>query len=165
MKKISLGIIGLALILMNCAVSREEMKADIQGYELPKKPNSESVLVYVMRPSSLGMLIRFNVFLDDQNDSSEMGYTRGNEHIYFYAKPGSFKIYSKAETWEEISVKAKGGDTVFMIQTPEIGLIMARNSLKLTDDLEGTYYIKNTKLGTVIKEKKDAVQKDKMNQS
>lgn len=165
MKKMKYGMLVLFLFLINCAVSRESMKADIQGYELPKKPNSESVLIYVVRPSSLGTLIRFNVFLDDQNDSSEMGYTRGNEHIYFYSKPGSFKVYSKAENWEEIPVNAKAGETVFIVQTAEMGLIMARNSLKIADELEGTYHVKNTKLGTVIKEKKDAVQKDKMNQS
>ncbi|HNO25136.1 MAG TPA: hypothetical protein PKK94_19310, partial [Leptospiraceae bacterium] len=64
-----------------------------------------------------------------------------------------------------IPVNAKAGETVFIVQTAEMGLIMARNSLKLTDELEGTYHVKNTKLGTVIKEKKNADQKDKMNQS
>lgn len=41
-----------------------------------------------MRPSSLGGLIRFNAFLNDQEENSEMGYARGSQYIYFSVPPG-----------------------------------------------------------------------------
>ena len=42
---------------------------------------------------TIGALIRFNVFVDNQEDASEVGCTRGNQYIYFQVPPGDRKIY------------------------------------------------------------------------
>ena len=146
----------LFLLAINCASapSRETMQTEIKGFELPQKPSKDSALVYVVRPFTLGGAIRFNVFLDDQNDSSEMGYTRANEHVFFYTKPGKCKILSKAENWAELNLELKAGQTTFIQQNPEMGIIMARNSLTQLDELQGLYFVKNTNIGTILKEKK-----------
>ena len=74
-------LVGSALIT-GCASlpSPEVMKAETDTYQLPKLPEQGKAIVYVVRPSSVGGLIRFNVFVDDQEASSEMGYTRGNQY-------------------------------------------------------------------------------------
>lgn len=155
MKKIIHFMPFFCILLISCAVSRETMQQNITGYTLPVKPNSESALVYVVRPENVGMLVKFNVFLDDKNESSEMGYTRGNEYIYFNVKPGSCNIFSEAENWADLSLKnVKAGDTIFIMQEVNMGLLYARNSLKIIDEVEGKYYVKNAKQGTVLKEKK-----------
>ncbi|MDP3013238.1 MAG: DUF2846 domain-containing protein [Candidatus Subteraquimicrobiales bacterium] len=143
-------------LLAGCATlpSPEKMALEVSGYNLPKQNEAESALIYVVRPSSLGALIRFNVFLDDKEDNSEMGYNRGSQYIYFLVNPGKHTILSKAENWAEISVDVKAGETVFLKQNPSIGIIMARNSLELIQEVEGKYHVKNTSLGTVIKERK-----------
>lgn len=129
----------------------EKMRAEIASYQLPKLPEAGKAIVYVVRPSSFGGLIRFNVFVDGQEPESEMGYTRSSQYIYFNLTPGQHKILSKAETWAETHVSAREGDIIFIQQEPTMGLVMARNSLfKLPQD-EGTYRVKNLSLGTIIK--------------
>jgi hypothetical protein len=140
-----------AVLLAGCASlpSPDEMKAETAGYQLPKLPDDGKAIVYVVRPSSLGALIRFNVFVDNREDSSEVGYTRGSQYIYFQVLPGEHKIYSKAENWAETAVSAKAGDIVYFQQDPVLGVIMARNSIFKIEDLQGKYSVKTLKLGTL----------------
>lgn len=158
MKKISVlaFVLLLVAVVSGCATlpSPAKMAEDVNGYNLPKQNDPSNALIYVVRPSSVGTLIRFNVFLDDKEDNSEMGYTRGSQYIYFFAKPGQHTIYSKAENWAEIFVDVKAGQTVFLKQDASMGFVMARNSLGLVQELEGKYYVKNSSPGTIIKEKK-----------
>jgi len=101
--------------------STSEMKAEILNYQLPQMPQEGKAIVYVVPPSQLGTLVRFNVFLDDQEDNSEMGYTRGAQYIYFAVAPGDHKVYSKAENWAEIEINTKPGDVMFIQQDPVYG--------------------------------------------
>ena len=127
------------------------MKAETAAYQLPQAPQPGKAMVYVVRPAQIGALIRFNVFLDDQADASEMGYTRGGQYIYFNASPGSHKIYSKAENWAEINVELKPGEVAFIQQEPTMGIIMARNNLFRLEDFQGKYHVKTLEKGTVLK--------------
>jgi hypothetical protein len=140
-------------VLSGCASlpSPDEMKADTASFQLPKSPEPGKAMVYVVRPSFAGTLIRFNVFVDDQEASSEMGYTRGKQYIYFNVSPGNHKIYSKAENWAEALVSAKAGDILFLQQEPAMGIVMARNSITKVEDYQGKYYVKNLELGTILK--------------
>ena len=127
------------------------MKAEVQNFELPKHPEQGKAIVYVVRPSEVGGLIRFNVFLNDQRPESEMGFTRGSQYIYFQILPGEHKIQSKAENWSEWIVNAKAGDILFLQQDAAMGLLMARNTLLKINDVEGRYHVKTLKLGTIHK--------------
>lgn len=152
MKKIIHALtLGLALLITGCASlpSPEKMKTAIEGYELPQLPEDGKAIVYVVRPSSLGGLIRFNVFVNDKEPQSEMGYTRSSEYIYFHLEPGDHQILSKAENWAETNVTANPGDIIFIQQEPSMGIIMARNSLFKLQDYEGKYHVKTLELGTV----------------
>jgi hypothetical protein len=141
--------------LYGCAgPSIQKMQADVAGYTLPKPAKPDQGLVYVVRPSSVGELVRFNVFLDDHNDSSEMGYNRGNQYIAFYVTPGPHVISSKAENWAEMQVDLKPGQVLFLKQEVDFGVLMSRNSLVALDDTKGRYLVKDASLGTVKKESK-----------
>lgn len=131
-----------------------EMKAAVADFKLPALPEEGKALVYMVRPASIGTLIRFNVFVDDQEPESEMGYTRGQQYIYFNLEPGDHQILSKAENWAETNVSANAGDIIFIQQEPSMGILMARNSLFKLQDYEGKYHVKNLKLGTIIKKDK-----------
>jgi hypothetical protein len=143
-------------LLYGCASSpsMEKMQAEVAQYSLPKAATADKGLVYVVRPSNSGMMVRFNVFLDDKEAESEMGYNRGNQYIYFYVTPGSHVISSKAENWAEMPVTVKAGEVVYLKQEVEIGVMMARNSLKRLNDVEGRYLVKDAALGTITKESK-----------
>ncbi|WP_313060498.1 DUF2846 domain-containing protein [Pseudomonas rhodesiae] len=130
------------------------MQADVASYSLPKAAVADKGLVYVVRPSNVGMLVRFNVFLDDKEADSEMGYNRGNQYIYFFVTPGKHVISSKAENWADMTVDVKAGEVVYLKQEVEMGFAVARNSLKVLNDLEGRYLVKDASLGTLVKETK-----------
>lgn len=140
-------------VVSGCASlpSPEQMRTEVAGYTLPKAPEPGKAVVYVVRPSQLGAIVRFNVFLDDQEDRSEMGYTRGGQFIHFNVPPGTHKIYSKAENWAETHITVKPGDVVYIQQEPAMGIIMARNNLFTLDEVQGKWSVKNTTIGTIHK--------------
>ncbi len=107
--------------------------------------------MYVVRPSAIGALVRFNIFVDSKDDSSEVGYTRGGQYIYFGVTPGSHKIYSNAENWAEMTITAKPGEVIYLQQEPAFGIIMARNNIFKVEDHQGKYYVKTLSLGELIK--------------
>jgi hypothetical protein len=152
---LSFAVAALALTT-GCATlpAPDVMKAETAGFQLPKLPADGQAMVYVVRPSGLGGLIRFNVFVDDKEPASEMGYTRSSQYIYFTLPPGKHVIYSKAENWAEIPVEASAGDVIFIQQDPTMGVIMARNSLAKVDDLQGKYHVKKLTVGTILKTEK-----------
>jgi hypothetical protein len=145
--------LAAAALFAGCASlpSPEQMKAEVAMFQLPKLPPPDKAIVYVVRPSSLGGLVRFNVFLDDEQPASEMGFTRGSQYIHFNVAPGKHRLYSKAETAAEIEIDAKAGDIFFIAQEPAIGIIMSRNTLMKLDELPGKYHVKRLTLGTVLK--------------
>jgi len=140
-------------VLTGCASlpSPEAMKAEAASFQLPKQPDPGKALVYVVRPSGQGGLIRFNVFVDNQEAASEMGYTRGSQYIYFHVAQGDHKIYSKAENWAEAQISAKAGEVIFIQQEPAMGIIMARNSISKIEEYQGKYHVKKLEPGTIIK--------------
>lgn len=152
------GIISVLLLLSGCASlpSPGEMREDVKSYQLPMLPVDGKAIVYVVRPSSMGTLVRFNVFVDDKQPESEMGYNRGGQYIYFNVAPGDHQILSKAENWAEVNVTAKGGDIIFIQQEASMGLIMARNSVFKLQAHEGKYHVKHLSLGTIIKTDKNS---------
>ncbi|SEI19036.1 Protein of unknown function [Pseudomonas asplenii] len=149
------AVLSVAL-LYGCASSpsMEKMQTEVAQYSLPKAPVADKGLVYVVRPSNAGMMVRFNVFLDDKEANSEMGYNRGNQYIYFFVTPGQHVISSKAENWADTTVTVKAGEVVYLKQEVEVGVVMARNSLKVLNDVEGRYLVKDASLGTIAKESK-----------
>lgn len=154
---IKLAVLALSLsAFFGCASlpSADKMKAEVAQYQLPKLPEPGKAIVYVVRPSSLGGFVRFNVFVDNQEPNSEMGYTRANQYIYFNLMPGDHKILSKAENWAETNVTANAGDIIYIQQEPSMGIIMARNSIFKLQDYEGKYHVKTISMGTIIKSDK-----------
>lgn len=92
--KTSISILMLATafaVLSGCASlpSPEVMQTETASFQLPKMPEQGKALVYVVRPSGVGGLVRFNVFVDDQEAASEMGHTRSSQYIYFNVTPGT----------------------------------------------------------------------------
>lgn len=149
----TLILAGALAALTGCASlpSPEVMKAETASYSLPKLPEAGKAIVYVVRPSGMGGMVRFNVFVDDKEAPSEMGYTRASQYIYFNLTPGEHRIYSKAENWAEAAVSATSGDIIYIQQDTSMGVVMARNSIFKLDDLQGKYQVKKLTLGTVLK--------------
>ncbi|MDJ0805443.1 MAG: DUF2846 domain-containing protein [Gammaproteobacteria bacterium] len=150
---IKLILITVVLIFTGCASlpPPAQMKEDIVGFELPRLPEDGKAIVYIVRPTSLGGIIRFNVFVDDKEPVSEMGYTRANQYIYFNLEPGKHQILSKAENWSATDLTAKAGDIIFIRQEAKMGVFLARNSIYKIQEYEGKYHVKHLELGTILK--------------
>ena len=124
-------LFAIAVFFQGCATlpSNEQMRAETAGFQLPRLPSSGKALVYVVRPSGIGGLVRFNVFVDNQADEAEVGYTRGGQYIYFGVDPGSRKISSKAENW---AVATQNKDAFTLLLNQAIALSKGQNDLTTT---------------------------------
>lgn len=152
---LAVAFVAIAALAGCASVPKQEvMQAETASFQLPKLPSPDRAMVYVVRPAGLGGAIRFNVFVDDKEPTSEMGYTRSSQYIYFDIAPGNHTILSKAENWAEMPVVANAGDVIYIEQTPSLGFIMARNSIARIDELPGRYHVKKLSLGTIIRTSK-----------
>lgn len=154
-KKISVCMflaVSIQMFFLGCVTSRETMIKEIANYRIPVdiEDKKDMGLVYVVRPSSLGTLIRFNVFINNPKDPAmEAGWTRGSQYIYFFITPGIYNIYSDAENTAEITIQIEKNKIYYIKQTPQMGIIMARNQLSTLDEVEGKYYLKDCKVGEI----------------
>lgn len=140
------------LFVFGCSTlpKRDVMEKEVANWQLPHQPKKGEGVVYVVRPSSLGGLIRFNVFLDEHADHAEMGWNRGSQYIYFFTKPGVHKIWSVAENTKEMEFQVEANKSTIIKQNTSMGIIMARNELELVlDEVVGKYMVKKANLGTV----------------
>jgi len=155
MKLLTTIIILSHLLITGCAglPSEKHIKKDLSDYQLPKLPTAGKAMVYIVRPSNLGSLLHFNVFLDNKEPSSEIGYTLGEQYIYFSIEPGEYKILSNAGNWAEINIIAQQDEVIFIKQTATPGVIFAWNFLSRLTKHEGMYFVKQLKIGKIIKQK------------
>ncbi len=145
------------LLLSGCTTPlppQSQMQREIESHQLPHKPSAANSVVYVVRPSSMGAAVRFNVFLDDQDPKSEMGYNRGGQYIYFSVEPGAHKIFSVAENTPELAFDIKPGEIIYIQQRTYPGVLMARNDLSILPPTEGQWRVKTLSQGTIIKTSK-----------
>ncbi len=98
-------------------------------------------------------MVKFNVFLDNKDAKSEVGYTHGNNYIFFSVDPKKHVIFSKAENWDDVTIEPKAGEIIFIKQTPTWGFVYARNNLSIVDETEGKYSVKNSNIGTIHSKK------------
>jgi hypothetical protein len=163
MKKVCFPVRMAGMLLAACVLglasgcaslpAPEMMQKEVDGYQLPKLPEKGKALVYVVRPGGWGAAVRFNVFVDDKEKTSEMGYNFSSQYIYFNLMPGRHKILSNAENWAEIEVEARAGDIIFIQQEVRFGVVISRNNLiKIEEQSQGKYRVKTLELGTIIRQ-------------
>lgn len=152
MKIRDFAIMGaLSLVLLGCATAPtvSEMRTDIQGFQLPMEPAADNSVVYIVRPSNVGFLIGFRVYVDQKETPYYVGETHGGQYIYFKVTPGSHVIISQAENTAEYPITAEAGKVYFLQQVPSMGIIIARNDLFIAQDIEGKYWVKHLKVGSL----------------
>lgn len=148
-----IAIIVTVLLLTGCypGVTTQQMIKDTEGYQLPIKAPADQGLIYVVRPSSLYGIFKYNIYLDGREDNAWIGYNRGYQYVYFMVKPGTHTLASQAENWDEITFDIHSGQTIYFIQESSWGFLFGQHELKKLNPVEGKYYIKHAKLGTILK--------------
>lgn len=142
-------IIGLSFLLfVGCATkipSSDIMKDNVADFELPHTPEEGKALIYIARPSSYGGLMRFNIYLDGQENENIVGHTKGKKYICLSVEAGSHEIFSKAENWAQLPLILVEGDILYLQQNVQMGFFSARNSLNIVPEYQGKYWVKNLK--------------------
>lgn len=90
-------------------------------------------LVYIIRPSFFGKIIKFRVYCGNEY----IGYTTGKRYLYIYLEPGKYNIISKAENKSELQLDVEADKTYYVQQKVRFGFIISRNKLIQLNVTEG----------------------------
>lgn len=147
-----IALLLTALLLTGCysGATVQQMIKDAKDYQVPIKAQTDKGLVYVVRPSSLYGIFKYNVYLDGREDNAWVGYNRGYQYIFFNVEPGVHTVASHAENWNEVSFEIQAGQTVYIIQDASWGFLFGRNDVKKLNPVEAKYHIKHANLGTIL---------------
>lgn len=142
-----LVIIVSMVLLVSCASTPVASDASIDSFVLPQNPTKDSAVIYVVRPSIFGMVIKFNVYLDSKEEKNLVGSTKGGEYIFFKVAPGSHTILSQAENLAKCDITVEPNKVYFVQQVPKMGLLYAQNQLVVMNNIEGRKNVKKLKQG------------------
>ena len=95
------------------------------AYQPAPIPQADQALVYVLRPSSLGTIVKMDVY----TDGTYWGSTHGKRYLFAYLKPGPHQFESRAENKAQLDLVLEGGKTYYLEQQVKMGLLKARNKL------------------------------------
>jgi hypothetical protein len=102
-------------------------------------------LVYVLRPSSYGGVVRMELTCDGNN----IGSTQGKQFIYTLVPPGKHEFISKSENKDALTLITEAGKTYFIEQKVSTGWVMARTELvRVMDDAKGRQKLGKCKLSS-----------------
>ena len=143
------------LLTVGCGTqlpSPEVLDKQTANFQLPKLPEEDKAIVYIVRPAKIwGGVVRFKVYVGFLTEEYKVGSTIGGQYIYFSIQPGRRIIFSKSENTSSISIDVVAGDIIFFKQEVNPGGFVARNSLVRIPEIEGRYYVKKLKLGSILK--------------
>jgi hypothetical protein len=148
--KIILIILIAGFVTVSCSTTKTVTNVsapDVSAKMVPI-PEGKSV-IYIVRPSAFGFAIKFKVLVDDV----EIGSTMGTNFIYAIVNPGEHQILSKSENNEKMTLNTEAQKTYFIEQIPTMGLVIARNELKLLDEAVGKEKLSKCKLSSSLKAK------------
>jgi hypothetical protein len=136
MKKI--GIVCVLFLFSGCASATQYVPF----------PNQKNVIddpskgrVYVFRPTRFG----FAVPMEIDDNGKTIGKTLGHTYLSWEREPGHVNLIGKAETDESLPISVKPGERIYIKQSVEMGIIMARNSLSPIDEKTAEKYLADLK--------------------
>lgn len=139
MKLIAAVIVSAALV--GCAsVPLGDVKQDEAAKTFAVKGDKAGVYIY--RNETLGAALKFDLTLDGKY----LGQTASKTYFYQEVAPGKHTLTSKAENTDTLEFEAMAGKLYYVWQEVKVGLLTARNKLKLVDEAEGKQGVLESKL-------------------
>ena len=136
MKKI--GMVLCVLFLSGCA-------STTQYVPFPNEKNtvddSSKGRIYLIRPTHFGFAVPMSI----SDNGKPIGKTLGHSFLSWETAPGHTNLIGKAETEETLPVFVKEGERIYVKQSVEMGIIMARNSLSPIDETTAKKYLSDMK--------------------
>ena len=105
-------------------------------------PTEGRALIYILRPSGFGALIKMSVLCD----SVHIGATKAGNFVYAMVTPGRHILESHAENNASMDITVEAGKTYYVRQQVKMGFAYAETGLKMLDDTDGQKDLKKCKL-------------------
>jgi uncharacterized protein DUF2846 len=132
--------VTLAMLAGCASVPMADPAADsaAKGFSAPRGKAG----VYIYRNETYGAALKMDVLLDDR----QLGETASKTYFYVEVEPGIHTVTGKAENDSSMKFNAVAGRLYYFWQEVKLGLIMARNELKLVDEATGRAGVMESKL-------------------
>ena len=128
----AIAAIALVALLSGCAsVPMADTKLDAAAKTFAAPAGKAGVYVY--RNETFGAAVKMDVFLDGKR----LGDTVARSYFYAEVEPGTHAVMGKSENESEVRFHALAGKLYFIWQEVKMGLLYARNELKLVDEAVG----------------------------
>ncbi len=117
--------------------------------ETPVRPNiiEDKALIYVIRPSYIGFMVPFKVYLDDK----PAGLTKGKTYFYFYTTPGYHVLKTIAGNTTNLELNLVAGEKYYVKQSIILDKIKPGTDVKIINEDEGEKYLKKINLLKFLK--------------
>lgn len=128
----------ILLLLMLVALAPGLMAGDLfvkheKAESSDIKPDTDTALVFFVRPGSGAFAIKTWAFVDD----TPVGVTKAKGYVVAEVEPGPHLFWSKAENVSAIEMEVEGGKTYYLKQSPRLGVMKARVKLVPLDAKPG----------------------------
>jgi len=101
-------------------------------------------IVYIIRPSLLGALVRIGVVCDDQ----PLGSTMAKQYIFAILDPGKHTFSAHTENKASLDIILEAGKIYYIKQKVKMGLVVARVGLELMSESDGRKALNSLKLSS-----------------
>ena len=122
----------------------ENEQVEMSKDRLMGEIKADKALVYVVRPTFVGTVVKTYFFCDDEF----IGINKGKSYFFFYVEPGSHVFWSKAENVDALELSVKAGETYFIKQGIQMGALKARIKLGILSESEGRQALEKCKKHT-----------------
>lgn len=125
-------VVGLAVLASGCAsvpMADSKQDASAKTFAAPR----DKAGVYVYRNESIGAAVKMDVLLDGK----PLGETVAKSYFYVEVAPGIHTVMGKSENESSVRFHALAGKLYYIWQEVKMGILFARNELKLVEEKEG----------------------------
>jgi hypothetical protein len=105
-------------------------------------PIQNKAIVFIVRPSIMGMAIPFRL----DCDSFQIGWIHAKTYLYTILDSGEHEFKALSENEFHLKVKLEAGKIYYLEQESKMGMLYARTKLKLLDPEAGKNYLSKCKI-------------------
>ena len=125
-------VLAVAALASGCAtvpMADSTQDASAKTFAAPQ----DKAGVYVYRNETFGAAVKMDIFLNGQH----LGETGPRTYFYVEVDPGTHTVLGKSENENSVRFHVLAGKLYFIWQEVKMGILYARNELKLVDEQTG----------------------------
>ena len=131
-------------LIFTISVFGQEVQQNKDSIAKSLTPIGGKAIVYIVRPTGFGFLIRMKLYCD----SIFIGSTMAQNYVYLAVDSGKHIFISKSENKSKLELLVEPGKIYYLKQQVKMGFLYAETSLKLLDEAEGKKYLNKCTLSS-----------------